>query len=160
MKFLLAVIFRQHSDFGHFQLFFRHNFRLKWKFWILIVSSERSSSELSEYTLLQTKKIFFVPMKINFQVKTISLVFFSKYFQSVGFLPFTHRSDGKAAFSSISHRTLQHHELSVVLFDDATGVKRSIIVQEQGGAAVTGVGGWGSHHWQMKKKCCCLMTTR
>ena len=36
--------FRQCRKFGNLQQFFHHNFRLKWKFWILIDSSEISSS--------------------------------------------------------------------------------------------------------------------
>ena len=58
---------------------------------------------------------------------------------------FTHRSEGQAASASIILRTLQHHVLSVVLLDNATGVEVPNIVQEEGGTAVAGVGGWGSH---------------
>ena len=50
--------FRQHN--GSFQQFFHHNFRLKWKFWILMFSLEKSCSDLSEYTLFQIKNIFFI----------------------------------------------------------------------------------------------------
>ena len=46
----LCVI-RQRSNFGNFQQFFHHNFRLKLKIWIRMVSSERSGLYLSEYTL-------------------------------------------------------------------------------------------------------------
>ena len=51
---------RQRSNFGNFQQCFHHNFRLKWKFLLLMVSSERSSSDLLEYTLLQIGKYFFI----------------------------------------------------------------------------------------------------
>ena len=76
----------------------------------------------------------------------IHVLFLNSHKNSVGFPSFTHRSDGEAASASIIDRTLQYYELSVVLLFDATGVESSIIVQEQGGAAVTGVGGWCSHH--------------
>ena len=46
--------FRQRSNFGNFKQFFHHNFQLKYKFWILMVSFWRSSSDLSEYTLFHT----------------------------------------------------------------------------------------------------------
>ena len=42
--------FRERTNFGHFQQFSHHNFRLKWKFWIQMFSSVKSSSDLSEYT--------------------------------------------------------------------------------------------------------------
>ena len=48
--------FRQRCNFGNFQQFFHHNYRLKWKLLFQMVSSEKSSSHLSEYTLFQ---IFF-----------------------------------------------------------------------------------------------------
>ena len=51
--------FPQGRNFVNFQPFFQHNFRLRWKFWILIVPSERSSWDLSEYTLFYVKKIIF-----------------------------------------------------------------------------------------------------
>ena len=54
--------FWQRSNFGHFQQFFHHNFRLKWKFWILDVSSERSSSDLWKYIRFQIRKIYFFYM--------------------------------------------------------------------------------------------------
>ena len=38
--------FRQRSNFGNCQQFFHHNFRLKGKFWTLMVSWERSSWDL------------------------------------------------------------------------------------------------------------------
>ena len=43
--------FRQPSNFDNFEQFFHKKFRLKGKLWILMDSSERSSSDLSEYTL-------------------------------------------------------------------------------------------------------------
>ena len=43
--------FRQRINFRNLQQFFHHNFQLKWKFWIFMVSSERYSSDLSKYTL-------------------------------------------------------------------------------------------------------------
>ena len=46
--------FRQCNNFGIFQQCFHHNFRLKWKFLILIIPSERSSLDL-----LQIRSIFF-----------------------------------------------------------------------------------------------------
>ena len=51
--------FPQGSNFVNFQQFFHHNFRLRRNFWILMVPSERSSWDLSEYTLFYIKKIFF-----------------------------------------------------------------------------------------------------
>ena len=56
--------FRQRSNFGNFQHFFHHDFRLKWKFWILMVSSERSTSNLSEYIRSEIHKIFFYVYKL------------------------------------------------------------------------------------------------
>ena len=44
--------FRHRSSFGNFQQCFHSNFRLKWKFWILMVSSEISSLELSEIQVI------------------------------------------------------------------------------------------------------------
>ena len=58
--------FRQSRNFGNFQKFFLHNFRQKWKFWILIASPERSSPDLR---ICQIKKI--VLIKINFLVKNL-----------------------------------------------------------------------------------------
>ena len=49
--------------FGQFQQFFHQNFRLKCKFWILMVSLERSSSDLSEYNLFKIQSIFKWKMK-------------------------------------------------------------------------------------------------
>ena len=46
--------------------FFHYNFWPKYKFWILMVSSEIFSSDLSEYTLFQILKIYFFFIKINF----------------------------------------------------------------------------------------------
>ena len=51
--------FPQGSNFVNFQQFFHHNFRLRRNFWILMVPSERSSWDLSEYTLFYIKQIFF-----------------------------------------------------------------------------------------------------
>ena len=45
--------FRQRSNFGIFQQFSHHNFQQKWIFLILMVSSERSSLDISEYTLFK-----------------------------------------------------------------------------------------------------------
>ena len=70
--------FWQRSNFGNFQQFFHHNFRLKWKIWILMVSSERFSSDLSEYTLFLIKKHIFWYIK--------KVCFSSKYFQSLAIL--------------------------------------------------------------------------
>ena len=53
-------VFHQRRNFGKFQQFFHHDFRLRWKFWILMVSSERSSSDLSEYILFELKMYFFI----------------------------------------------------------------------------------------------------
>ena len=61
--------FRQRSSLGNFQQFFHHNFRLKWKFWILMVSTERTSSDLSEYTIFQIKSIIFLSIQIIFYMK-------------------------------------------------------------------------------------------
>ena len=55
--------FRQRSNFGNLQHFFHHNFWLKRKFWIILVSLEISSSNLSEYTLFKIKKLFFLSIK-------------------------------------------------------------------------------------------------
>ena len=49
---LKLYAFRQ-RNFGNFQQFFHRYFRLKWKFLILKISSERSISDLSEYIQLQ-----------------------------------------------------------------------------------------------------------
>ena len=50
--------FWQRSNFDNSQQFLDHNCRLKWKLLILKVSSERSSSDLSEYSLYEIEKIF------------------------------------------------------------------------------------------------------
>ena len=57
--------FRQHSNFVKFPAVLHHNFRLKWKFQNLMVPSERSSSDLSEYTLFKIVKINILSIKIN-----------------------------------------------------------------------------------------------
>ena len=67
-KYLIRFIRKYlitYQKFIHFQQFFHHNFRLKWKFWNLMVPSERSSSDLSEYTLFEKK----LSIKINFRWK-------------------------------------------------------------------------------------------
>ena len=56
----------------------------------MMVSSERFSSDLSEYTLLKTKKIF-LSIKLDFQVKNEKILglfqqLFSYYFQSLAIL--------------------------------------------------------------------------
>ena len=56
--------FQQRSTLGHFQQFIHFNFRLKLKFWILMVSSERSISDSSEYAPFQIKKKFFYKNQI------------------------------------------------------------------------------------------------
>jgi len=61
--------FPQGSNFVNFQQFFHHNFRLKRNFWILMVPSERSSWDLSEYTLFYIKQIFFHLKKSIFRLK-------------------------------------------------------------------------------------------
>ena len=43
---------RQRSDFRNFQPFFNHNFRLRWNFLILKVSSKISGIDLLEYSVL------------------------------------------------------------------------------------------------------------
>ena len=43
-----------------FQQFFHYNFRLELKFWILMIPSERSSSNLSEFTLFQMENYFLI----------------------------------------------------------------------------------------------------
>ena len=50
---LKTMDFSARSNFGNFQQFFHHNFRLKWKSWSLLVPLGRSSSDLSESTLFQ-----------------------------------------------------------------------------------------------------------
>ena len=61
---------RQPNNFGHLQQFFHHNFRLKEKFWIMMISTERSRSfrmyPISNY------KIISLHIKINF-----FMIFFS-----------------------------------------------------------------------------------
>ena len=64
------------------QQFFHHNFWLKWKFWILMVLSERSSSDLSEYSLFQIKKIIFHLLKSFFRWKIVGF-FFAVLFQNI-----------------------------------------------------------------------------
>ena len=54
--FLKLCAFLQRSNFGNFQQFLYYNFGLKWKFRILMVPSERSSSDLSEYILFKIKE--------------------------------------------------------------------------------------------------------
>ena len=78
--------FWQRSISGKFQQFFHHNFRLKWKFWIMMISPERSSSYLSEYTLFQIFKIYYYLQKLIFRwkLKIVSffcIFFFLNYFQ-------------------------------------------------------------------------------
>ena len=67
------------SNIGNFQQFSHHNFRLKWKFWILMVSSERSSSDLSEYTLFQIKNMW----KSIFRWKNGNVYVFYSCFQII-----------------------------------------------------------------------------
>ena len=74
--------FPQGSNFVNFQQFFHHNFWLKWNFWILMVSLERSSSDLSEYTLLYIKKIFLHLKKLIFRCK----MRFFRFFYAVFFI--------------------------------------------------------------------------
>ena len=78
--------FPQGSNFVNFQQFFHHNFRLKWKFSFLMVSSEISSTDLLEYILFQIfKNIFFLSIShFQVQMKNARFVvqfFFPKYFQ-------------------------------------------------------------------------------
>ena len=56
-------VFRKRSHFGNFQQFFHLNFRLKWKFWILMDSLESSNLDLSEYTIFDVKIIFVHKLK-------------------------------------------------------------------------------------------------
>ena len=66
LHFVLSLIvwklcaLRQRNNFSYFQQLFHNNFRLKGKFWILMVSSERSSLDVSEICYL-----FFSSIKIN-----------------------------------------------------------------------------------------------
>ena len=62
--------FRQRINFGNFHQFFHHNFRLK--FQIIMVSPERYSSDLSEYTHFKFEK-YFLSIKTNFYVKNEKL---------------------------------------------------------------------------------------
>ena len=76
----ILYAYRQRSNFGNFKQFFHHSFRLKWKFIFLMVSSERSSSDLSEYILFQPN-LFFI-YKNQFQSEKLQFFFcsfFSKY---------------------------------------------------------------------------------
>ena len=52
--------FRDCSNFGNFQQFFHRNFPLKWKFVILMVSSERSSYIYQNIFYFILKNIFFI----------------------------------------------------------------------------------------------------
>ena len=63
-NFLVTIVklyaFWQRINFGNFQLFFHHNCRLKTNFWMLMISSKRSSSDLSKYTLFQIENFYFI----------------------------------------------------------------------------------------------------
>ena len=56
---LKLCAFRKRSNFGNFQQFFHHKFRLKLKFWILINPLEISSLDLSECTIFTHKRLTF-----------------------------------------------------------------------------------------------------
>ena len=72
--------FRMVAIFVNFQQFFDHNFRLKWNFWILMVSLERSSWDLSECILFYIEKIFFQLLKLIFMWKMNIFRFFLAVF--------------------------------------------------------------------------------
>ena len=80
--------FGQRRKFGNFQHFFHHNFRLKWKIWIMIVSSGIPSLDLSEYTLFSFYKKHFSIYNNQFfwwkgeVLGCFFFAFFSKNFQS------------------------------------------------------------------------------
>ena len=61
--------FRHRTNLDNFRNFFYHNFRLKGKFQIRMVSSERSPSDLLESTLFQILKIIFHHKNHIFQVR-------------------------------------------------------------------------------------------
>ena len=65
--------FLQRRHFGNFRQFFHQNFRLRWKFLNLMVPSDRSTSDVSEYTLFRIWKIIFVNKN---QVLVVKLTFF------------------------------------------------------------------------------------
>ena len=70
--------FRQRSNLDNFKQCFHHNFRLKRKFWNLMVSFGMISSDLSEYAIF--KLLFFSLIKINFEVKNETFYVFSSSF--------------------------------------------------------------------------------
>ena len=72
--------FPQGSNFVNFQQFFHHNFRLKWNFWILMVPSERSCWDLSEYISFYIRKYFFIYKNKFLGEKLNFLVFLCSFF--------------------------------------------------------------------------------
>ena len=75
--------FPQRSNFGNFQQFFHHNFWLKWKFWILVVPSERSNSD---QLYSKISKIFCI---FKNQVLVVKVTFFKIHIsKSVDFQTF------------------------------------------------------------------------
>ena len=76
--------FPQGSNFVNFQQFFHHNFWLKIKYCILMVSSERSSSDLSEYTQFQIQKYFYIYKdQLIFSWKKKNIRFFLAVFKEI-----------------------------------------------------------------------------
>ena len=70
--------FWQCSNFGNFQQFFYDNFRLRWKIWMMMVESERSSWDFKKiYLILNNLKIYFFIYKINFRWKMRICRFFA-----------------------------------------------------------------------------------
>ena len=62
-----------------FSTVFSSNFQLKWKFLNLIVPSERSNSDLIEYTLFQIEKYKFIYKKCIFSRKMEKKCFFKTH---------------------------------------------------------------------------------
>ena len=75
--------FRHRRNFGNFRQFFYHNYRLKEKFKILMVSSEISRLDLSESTPSYISKIYFFTNKNLFFGEKIRFfrIFFTFFFE-------------------------------------------------------------------------------
>ena len=71
---VMRFLFRR--NFCNFFQFFYHNFSMKGKFKMIMVSSERSRSDLSESTLFQIKNTYFLSIEISFNVKKLDFLGF------------------------------------------------------------------------------------